>query len=213
MSVADTGSRFGLPRCLWIPIAATGIEALQAFVGIVLRKLEDQGRVNAVLVKPHQQFLEKDPRVPLWKSSFAKDADERLHPPQQVWVDVRYNRYRTAYIELGMPSIPAGYFLDHVQNRTAIAMRGFSHPLVRLCPVSRAVNTNAGHSFGMEGMEKDYVDQMMNTDGHIKEEFQKRIDHAIVYADPSDLTKMLNISPGTIALKEVGTIEKLFYPC
>ena len=36
--------------------------------------------------------------------------------------------------------------------------------------------------------------------------------HQIVYADPFDLTKMLNISPGTQEMPEVGEMLKLFYP-
>jgi hypothetical protein len=63
-------------------------------------------------------------------------------------VHVDFDGYRDAYKQFidqfGLPAIPPGYFLDHVQNRKAIRQRGYTHPYLRLCPVSRAVNTSGG---------------------------------------------------------------------
>jgi hypothetical protein len=101
-----------------------------------------------------------------------------------------------------MPLIPQDYFLDHVQNRIAIGQRNNSHPYLRLCPVRRQVNTSGGHSAGGEGMEKRFLDSHVPILGRNK----------IIYADPMDLTKMLDIPPGTQILEGVRDTQKLFYP-
>jgi len=55
--------------------------------------------------------------------------------------------------------------------------------------VTRLVNTSGGHSAGGEGMEKDYVRTVKHTP-----EAQRLFRRSqIIYADPMDLTKMLNI--------------------
>ena len=87
----------------------------------------------------------------------ATEFEARLHPSKQVWVHVDFNGYRKAYVRFGMPEIPPGCFLDHAQNRKAIRLRGYSHPYLRLCPVSRRVNTSGGAVSGGEGMEKEHL--------------------------------------------------------
>ena len=101
-----------------------------------------------------------------------------------------------------MPPIPQNYFLDHVQNRKAIGLRDNSHPYLRLCPVDRRVNTSGGHSAGGEGMEKEFLERR----GPLQAQ------HTIIYADPMDLTKMLNIPPGTQVLEGVRETQRMFYP-
>lgn len=136
-------------------------------------------------------------------SPLAAEAELRLHPPSQVWVHVDYNGYRGAYLAFGL-TIPDGYFLDHVQNRQEMRLRDLTHPWLRLCPVRRGVNTSGGSVQGGEGMEKEYLRTAVP---------QGRIiaDHLIIYADPMDLTKMLNIEPGTRPLDGVRDTQALFY--
>ncbi|MDR1969585.1 MAG: hypothetical protein LBQ32_13005 [Burkholderiaceae bacterium] len=194
---------FGLPCSLWIPIAAATVDDIRKYVGRVLRSITDSGsgRVNALLVETAAAPPE-EPGVPLWKSPQASQARQRLYPPRQVWVHVDYRGYRQAYGQFGMPAIPAGYFLDHIQNRRAIRQRSYSHPYLRLCPVSRTVNTSGGHAAGGEGMERAFLAT------HAKTLPQ----HRMIYADPMDLTKMLDIPPGTQVLDGVRDTQGLFYP-
>jgi len=194
--------RFGLPPSLWIPIAAASVEDIGKYVGRILRTVEDPklGRVQALLVETIGAT--KEPNVPLWKSPLATQAMQQLYPPRQVWVHVDYAGYRQAYVDFGMPQPPANCFLDHVQNRRAIRLRNNSHPYLRLCPVDRRVNTSGGHRAGGEGMEREFLS------GHRLPPSQNRI----IYADPMDLTKMLNIPPGTQQLAGVRDTQKLFYP-
>jgi len=160
------------------------------------------GVVDAVLVESRLRGPVQEPNVPIWKSSLAGSANDRLYPPRQVWVHVDYAGYRQAYIQFGMPAIPQNYFLDHVQNRKAIGLRQNSHPYLRLCPVHRRVNTSGGHSAGGEGMEKKFL----------ADNAPPLLWNKIIYADPMDLTKMLDIAPGTQVLDGVRDTQRLFYP-
>ena len=197
--------RFGLPASPWVPIAAASVADIQTYVGAVSQSVTNQknGQVNAVLVLPHPYSPTAEPNVPLWQSPLASEARKRLFPPKQVWVHVDFDNYRQAYLQMGMPAIPGGYFLDHVQNRKAIGLRGNSHPYLRLCPVSRLVNTSGGHSAGGEGIEKRFLAGTYAA---------TLASSRIIYADPMDLTKMLDIPPGTQVLNGVRDTQRLFYP-
>ena len=195
---------FGLPSCLRIPIAAASIDAIAKYVGIVLEEIIGRsGRVNAVSVRPHQSGAVRDPRVKLWTHPQADAFALQLHPARQVCVHVDYSRYRQAYKRLSTVPIPSEYVLDHVQNREAIRLRGYSHPYLRLCPVSRRVNSSGGSNYGGEGMEKEHLRSLANLPA---------MKNRIIYADPMDITKMLDISPGTEVLAGVGETLRLLYP-
>ena len=200
--IDTTAPHFGLPPSLRIPIAAVSVADIETYVGRVLQSITDtrSGRVNAVVVMTAAATPVAS-NVSLWKSSIANVARERLHPSRQVWVHVDYRGYRQAYDQFGMPPIPAHYVLDHVQNRKAIRLRGYSHPYLRLCPVSRTVNTSGGHDAGGEGMERAFLST------HSPAPARNRM----IYADPMDLTKMLDIPPGTQVLNGVRDTQRLFY--
>ena len=82
-------------------------------------------------------------------------------------------------------------------------MRNLSDPWVRLCPVTRAVNTSGGSIAGGEGIEKDFL---------AKRGTPLRVANEIIYADPMDLTKMLNLEPGTGNLDGVRVAQALLDP-
>ena len=195
--------RFGLSTGLWIPIAAASIADIETYVGAIRQRITDPatGRVNALAVTPQQHGVPLQTQAPLWNSALAQTAGTRLYPALQVWVHVDFSGYRQAYSRLGMPAVPASYFLDHVQNRKAMGLRRNSHPFLRLCPVHRQVNTNAGHASGGEGMERRFLATHPPSPGQ----------NRIIYADPFDLTKMLDISPGTQVLNGVRDTQRLFY--
>ena len=60
-------------------------------------------------------------------------------------------------------------------------------------------------------MEKDFLRSLLEKPASEREEFFAKLDHGVVYADPMDLTKMLDISPGAQVLGGVGQMLKLFY--
>lgn len=205
--------RFGLPPCLWVPIAAVSVAAVERFVGkIVAQKTSRSGRVNAMLVQKGLKRVSDNFRVRLWREPNSSLYRERLFPDRQVWVHIDYAGYRGAYSNFGMPAIPNGYFLDHIQNRQAIRLRDYSHPFVRLCSVSRRVNTSGGHDTGGEGMEKAFLRSRTTKSAEAQNEFRALLQFPIQYADPMDLTKMLDFAPGTETLPGVRDLQSLFYP-
>jgi len=210
--IDDRAQLFGLPKSMLVPIAARSVEDVELYVGVIEEQIVGlSGRVNALAVAPHHWPVEKESNTPLWRHDRSADFERRLHPKRQVWVHVDYSAYRKAYVRLSDEPIPEGYFLDHIQNREAIRLRRYSHPYLRLCPVSRQVNTSGGTNLGGEGMEKDFLRSLLEKPASEREEFFAKLDHGVVYADPMDLTKMLDISPGAQVLGGVGQMLKLFY--
>ncbi len=205
---------FGLPPSLLVPIAARDVAAIERYVGnLDTRIVNRSGRLNAFVVLPIQAARPvDDSAVPLWKHAKAATFAQRLHPDRQVWVHVDYSAYRSAYLRLGMPAIRAGQVLDHIQNRVAIRLRNYSHPYLRLCPVSARVNTSGGVDAGGEGMEKDFLRTLDQQDEVIQAAAREAMACYVIYADPMDLTKMLNAEPGTQVLPGVGDMLPLFYP-
>ena len=77
--------------------------------------------------------------------------------------------------------------------------------------MSGEVNTSSGGVRGPEGMEKDHVSTLESQHVVIQDAVRAYLDCEILYADPVDLVKMLNIKTGTKELPEVGEILWWFY--
>lgn len=200
---------YQLPPSLFVPIAAASVDAVQEYVGEVLRQVPGRDRVNAVLVAAPCPIL--DPAIPIWSHSNAAIWSQRLHPRYQVWVHVDFAGYRKAWHDLGQAELKSETFLDHVQNREAVRLRGYDYPYLRLCPVSRSVNTSGGAQSGGEGMEKEYARTWTEEEILKKREERASGERPVVLADPMDLTKMLDVPPGTQVLDGVNATQKLFY--
>jgi len=178
--IDDHAQKFGLPTSLLVPIAARSVEDVELYVGVIEEQLVGRtGRFNALSVRPHNWPIEKEATTPLWRHEGSASFEQRLHPDQQVWVHVDYSAYRKAYARLCTDPIPSGYFLDHVQNREAIRLRECSHPYLRLCPVSRQVNTSGGTNTGGEGMEKEFLRSLKDKPAAVREEFLAKLNYEI----------------------------------
>ncbi len=213
MPFDGNAQKFGLPQCLWVPVAARDVESIEMYVGSVVEsRFRRSGEAGALKVKPYQTGIPVGAAAPLWSSEQSHEAARILYPEYQVWVHVDYHAYRKAYLSFDMPPVQPGEFLDHVQNRKAIRLRWYSHPLVRLVPISRGVNTSGGHSTGGEGMECEYLKSLKNNEQASAELRSFVESYRVQYADPMDLTKMLNIPPGTATLPGVAQAMQWFYP-
>ncbi|MCK5133576.1 MAG: hypothetical protein KAR40_15655 [Candidatus Sabulitectum sp.] len=213
MIVDLSASRHGLPDSLIVPVAARDIASVEKYVGKIDERIVGRsGRLNAFTVIPHFWPVKKEKNVSLWSHQNSSEYYARLHPSKQCWVHVDYTGYRRAYKRMGMPEIPEKFVLDHIRNREAIRLRNYSHPYLRLCPVSKKVNCSGGVNAGQEGMEKDHLRSLDSLSESVRAAVLKAIDCNIVYADPSDMTKMLNIPPGTKVLAGVADMLKHFYP-
>ncbi len=205
-----TAQTYGLTECLRVPIGAVNPEALRDHVGVISKRIHEDGRIVALCVEPLSR-PRKHPKVQLWKEPDAAFYESQLHPAKQIWVHFAYARYRKAFGKQFGVEIPATYVLDHVQNRKAVdeAIRSgqWSFPYLRLCPVSRGVNSSGGK--GGEAMQRNLLadpNQRIPTD--------LRLQSRILYADPFDLTKMINVKPGSAktGFLEVALKHRLFYP-
>jgi hypothetical protein len=60
-------------------------------------------------------------------------------------------------------------------------------------------------------MEKQFARELASYPAGIQEEWAKASRSAVVYADPVDLTKMLDRAPGLGDLRGVSETQQLFY--
>ncbi len=186
---------FGLPECLWIPIAVTDEAAVEKYVG---KSEVISGRTpnKAFLVTYHGAIAPPDKNLGIWSVPGA----EILQAERQIWVHVDYTGYRRAY-ERHMPKCEIDdRVIDHVVNRRLSRLIG--HKYVRLLPISRGANTSSG-----SGPEKESVKAQQGVYGP-----PYRDESEVCYADPSDIVKMLNLKTGHFPLPGVAEALKLMYP-
>ncbi len=188
--------RSGLPPCLYLPIAARSIEAIEEFVGSVERELSQSGSEKALLVKPHRCKAEGC-KLTIWKH---KDVSI-LNQLGEVWVHVDYSGYRNAYLR-AYPELDRNLVLDHVLNRREARLKGFSY--LRLVPISRAVNSSHG---GLS--EKWGVDY--HSSGKMRE-INNESNAKIQYADLTNIVKMMNIQGGGGLMENVNIAQELVDP-
>jgi hypothetical protein len=194
-----------------MPVAARDVAAVESYVGEAAGVLRGRSRpVNAIKVRT--RFIPTNPvDAPLWSEANSANYLDLLFPVYQLWVHVDFHAYRGAWARLGMPTLPADYVLDHVANRKATRARGMLHPFIRLCPISKRTNTSSGHRRGGAGMEREYTNWLNSLSPEERAERTKGFATAIVYADPADLAKILDVAPGTETLDGVRDFQPLFY--
>ena len=186
---------YGLPECLWIPIAVTDEAAVEKYVGST-EVISFRTSNKAFLVAYHGAITPPDQDLGIWKVPGA----EVLQASRQVWVHVNYTGYRRAY-ERHMPECDIeDCVIDHVVNRRFSRLLGYKY--VRLLPISRGANTSSGC-----GPEKESVKAQRGVYGP-----PHRGEAKACYADPSDILKMLNLKTGHFPLPGVAEALKLMYP-
>lgn len=190
--------RSWVPSCLRIPISARSVEAITRYVGTVERELSRPGTGRAFLVRaptpPAHLATTCTLDLPIWEHWRA----EVLRQSTQVWVDVDYTAYRRAY-QRAFPELDlSGQFIDHVENRRrgrAIGLR-----FVRLCHVSRAVNTSSGTGVERIGVDKTGAPTIGGPWGEVR------------YAGVDEWAKMIGIEMGGGVLNGLRDALDLFEP-
>lgn len=185
----------GLLPCLYVPVAARDLDAIERYVGRIDRSLSREGAARrAVLVKSHEP-PERDQRLAIWDVPEASV----LHNRWQVWVHADYRAYRRAFT-LAFPEIDlTGLVLDHVMNRRIARLKGFSY--LRIVPISRGANSS--HRSLNEGWGVDYH----GTPAMIKKNSESPA--SVQYADIADIVKMLNLKGGGSFMDNVNEAQKL----
>ncbi len=201
---------YGLSPDLFVPVAAADLDAIETYVGRIDARTPGRKRaVNAVVVTAPQP--KRNPTVPLWHGAEVDGYYRSLHPSKQLWVHVDYQGYRRAWRRLGFPDLAPEVMLDHIRNRAVVRLSGYRHPFIRLCPVSREMNTSSGLNGGQEGLHKVAVKTMKDQPANVQRRMKRRLEAPIVLADPVDLTKMLDIPPGLSELQGVAAMLMEFY--
>ncbi len=172
-------TKFALPKCLHIPIAANDIAALERFVGPVRPIMRGHWKALCVEVDDPQEM---DPTLVIWDMPGA----EMLHRKQQVWVHVDYTAYRKAYMRLYPDEDITDLVVDHIMNRRSARLYGYQY--VRVVPITRAANSSSG----------GLPEQMALEFQSLPQNVAWRAAHPtfIRYADTGDLAKMLSINVG-----------------
>ena len=190
-------TKSGLTPCLFVPVAARSIYAIEKHVGKIVAHLGSRTPSNALLVEPHE-FDPVNVRLPIWELPEAAI----LHSSRQVWVHVEYRAYRRAYKD-AFPCIDlAGLVLDHVMNRRVARLKGFAY--LRIAPISRAANSSHGSLSEGWGVEYHSTVRM--------QEINRASQAAVQYADLSDIVKMLNRQGGGSFMENVNEAQQLVAP-
>lgn len=172
--------KYGLPDCLHVPLAARDITAIESHIGSIVRPLGRGTPVNAYLIDAYPA-PPIDERYPIW----AKPESEIFHRRKQVWVDVRYTRYRAAYRKAFPDEDISGKVLSHALNRRVAAMKDFQY--VCITPTSRGANSSSAFT------EQWGVDHHSDPKRKLR---RKCLGAEIQYADLTDLLLMMDIKLG-----------------
>lgn len=184
----------GLAPCLFVPVAARSLQAIETYVGRILAPIVKNSPSKAFLVEAHPPE-KPDQRLPIWNHPNVSV----LHYPKQVWVHVDYTAYRRAYRRAFPNDDLTDLVLDHVMNRRVARLKGFAY--LRLVPISRQANSS--HGGLSEGWSVDYhsTPTMMA--------INKASQAVVQYADLADIVKMLNMEGGGSFMDIVNDAQKL----
>lgn len=184
----------GLQPCLYVPVAARDANAIETYVGRIVKDLSQRSPGRALLVEAHEPG-EPDERLAIWKHPSAAV----LHYPRQVWVHVDYRNYRRAYVR-AFPDVDlTSLVLDHVMNRRVARLKGFAY--LRIVPISREANSSHGGLSEGWAVKHHSSPRMM--------EINRASQAMVQYADLADLVKMLNMEGGGSFMENVNEAQKL----
>jgi hypothetical protein len=186
-------TRWALPECLHVPVAAVDEDAIRTYVGNVERVVSGRGLRKALLViVPERAPI--DSLLPIGEHPNAGI----FHARRQVWVHVAYKSYRAAYKRAFPDENIDGLILSHAMNRVTAVHKGFD--FVRLTPVSGIANVSSAFS-------EQWAKELHKP----KEPVATRRTGPpfIQYADLSDLMLMLDMMLGGGVMDAVNEGQKL----
>jgi hypothetical protein len=184
----------GLGPCLYVPIAARDVNAIERYVGRIVAHLTPDDLDRALLVEAYEPE-KADERLPIW----AVPGVKILHTAMQVWVDVDYRPYRRAYLRAFPDADLTAFVLDHVMNRRVARLKGFQY--LRIVPISRGANSShGGLSEGWAAKYHGSPEMMAKNRASLA---------SVQYADLADIVKMLDIQGGGSLMENVNEAQKL----
>lgn len=189
-------TRWALPECLHVPIAAVDEAAITAYIGEIEAVLANGSPRKAFLVRIREPPA-IDTQLPIWEIPGSKIFHER----RQVWVHIGFTRYRRAYKTAFPDQTIDGKVLSHALNRRTAALMGFSY--VRITPNSRGCNSSSAFS-EQWGVTLHATPEQATAN--------KRRGAFIHYADLAALMVMLDMKVGGGVMEAVNEGQKLVRP-
>lgn len=189
-------TRWALPECLHVPIAAVDEAAITNYIGEIEQVLADGSPRRALLVRTKEP-PSIDTQLPIWELP----ASKVLHERRQVWVHIGFTRYRRAYRIAFPDDAIDGKVLSHALNRRMAALMGFSY--VRITPNSRGCNSSSSFS-EQWGVALHAAPEQVAAN--------RRRGAFIHYADLAALMVMLDIKPGGGVMDAVNEGQELARP-
>ena len=200
--------RWVLPECLHVPTAAVNEEAITTYIGDIVQVLSKHTPNKAFLVKVREP-PPIDDRLPIWEMEGAAI----FHRQMQVWVHVRYTRYRPAYQRAFPAEGIAGKVLSHTLNRRIAVLKGFQY--VRITPVSPGSNVSSWFSekWGL-ALYDDPEQNKGPKQNKARKQTPEELRHGafIQYADLADLMLMLDLQLGGGVMSVVNEGQALVEP-
>jgi hypothetical protein len=184
----------GLLPCLYIPIAARDLNAIETYVGRIIMPLTTDATDKALVVEAHEPE-KADDRLAIWRHPAAGI----LQHSKQVWVHVDFRNYRRGYMEAFPDFDLSGLVICHVMDRRVARLKGFMY--LRIIPVSRGGHSS--HGALSAGWAVEY---------HSSPEMRERnrlSQAAVQYADLADIAKMLQVKNGGSFVDKVKETQKL----
>jgi hypothetical protein len=189
-------TRWALPACLHVPIAAVDESAITTYIGEIERVLADGSPRRALLVKVKEP-PPIDPCLPIGDL----EASRVFHARRQVWVHIAFTRYRNAYRTAFPTESIKGMVLSHAMNRRVAALKAFSY--VRITPTSRRSNSSSAFSENWGVALHSTPEQMAAN---------RKRGAFIQYADLADLMLMLDLQLGGGVMAAVNEGQQLVRP-
>jgi hypothetical protein len=189
-------TRWALPDCLHVPIAAVDETAITTYVGTIQRVLAEGSPRKALLVEIKEP-PPIDRSLPIWDI----EASPVLHMRRQVWVHVAFTGYRHAYRKAFPTESIDGMVLSHAMNRRVATLKGFAY--VRITPTSRRSNSSSAFS-------ENWGVALHGTPEQIAA--NRRRGAFIQYADLSELMLMLDMQLGGGVMAAVNEGQELVRP-
>ncbi len=189
-------TKWALPECLHVPIAAVDESAIASYIGDIVAVLSSGAPRRALLVKAREP-VPIDPLLPIWEL----EGSAVFHRPLQVWVHVGYGRYRHAYRKAFPHEAITNKVLSHAMNRRVAALKGFQY--VRLTPVARASNSSSGFS-------EEWAVSLHSEEKQAKANARRGA--FIQFADLTDLMLMLDLKLGGGVMDAINDGQRLVRP-
>lgn len=191
---------FGLRMAFQIPIAVRDMATLSGLGFLRTIQQKSDGSICAAGIKPLSVIFS---HFAGGASLISAGADisvtryKEIVDEEQLWICPEEEDYRGVFTAWHpRHALPTGYDVDHALSKALAIHLGYRY--VRLTLVERKANRSAGSSGEKLGLRK----------GPSPAQLSQLARDPMLYADPSDLAKLFNVSHGNAILTGVADFQR-----